>query len=51
MSETLAAQTKPTPAPARNGAADLQVLVQVEKWMATIREISREQQDEIKFRA
>jgi len=28
----------------RNGAADLRMLAQVEKWMATIREISREQQ-------
>ena len=51
MSETLAVQTKPTPTPTRNGASDLRVLVRVEKWMAMIREISREQQDEIKFHA
>lgn len=48
MSQTLATPTKP--APARTGASDSQMLTQVEKWMATIREITREQQDEIKLR-
>jgi hypothetical protein len=28
----------------RNRAADLRMLAEVEKWMATIREINREQQ-------
>ena len=49
MPETLNTQTRSKPA--RSGSADLQMLAQVEKWMATIREISREQQDEIKPRA
>ena len=49
MSETLNTQTRPQPA--RGGSADKQTLAQVEKWMAVIREISREQQDEIKVRA
>ncbi len=46
MSETLNTQTRSKPA--RSGSADLQMMAQVEKWMATIREISREQQDKIK---
>jgi hypothetical protein len=49
MSQTLTSQTRSKPA--RSGSADLQMLAQVEKWMAMIREISREQQDEIKVRA
>jgi hypothetical protein len=32
------------------GAADLRMLAQVEQWMATIREISREQQSQSAFR-
>jgi hypothetical protein len=48
MSETLAASTK-TPA-AFNGTSDLQMLEQVEKWMAAIREIDREPQSETTFR-
>jgi hypothetical protein len=31
------------------GASDLRMLAQVEKWMATIREISREQQSQPAF--
>lgn len=54
MPETLTAPTK-TPAAPNGGSdsqvlANSQVLAQVEKWMATIQEIRREQQDEIKFR-
>jgi hypothetical protein len=49
MSETLAAPTKP--AATRTGPADLHMLAHVEKWMATIREIAREQQGQIKFSA
>jgi len=41
MSETVA--TQPKPKSTRDGAADGRVLAQVEKWMAMIREISREQ--------
>jgi hypothetical protein len=41
MSETVTTQPKPKATP--NGAADGKVLAQVEKWMAMIREISREQ--------
>jgi hypothetical protein len=48
MSENLATTMKT--APARNGASDLQMLAQVEKWMATIREINREPQNEAAFR-
>jgi hypothetical protein len=43
MSQKLTAPTKS--APARSGA-----LAYVEKWMAMIREINREQQGESKFR-
>jgi hypothetical protein len=50
MSESLAPLAKQ--APSRTGAADLQMLAQVEKWMAMIRELNREQpQDEPKYRA
>jgi hypothetical protein len=48
MSETLASPMKT--APARNGASDLQMLAQVEKWMAAIRDINREPQNETAFR-
>ncbi|MGA2892775.1 MAG: hypothetical protein ABSE22_07890 [Xanthobacteraceae bacterium] len=54
MSETLATPTKPATSGrmiAHSGAADLQMLAQVEKWMATIREIIREQQGEAKYHA
>ncbi|HXX50387.1 MAG TPA: hypothetical protein VEI98_03740 [Xanthobacteraceae bacterium] len=49
MSESLA-----TPAMSvarRNGASELRMLAQVEKWMATIREIAREQQGVAKMPA
>jgi len=48
MSENLAAPMNT--APARNVASDLQMLAQVEQWMATIREINREPQTEAAFR-
>jgi hypothetical protein len=41
MSETVDAEVKPKTA--RGGAKDERVLAQVEKWMAMIREINREQ--------
>jgi hypothetical protein len=41
MSQTLATPTKS--AVTRNVASDLQMLAHVEKWMAAIREIKREQ--------
>ena len=34
-----------------NGASDLRTLAQVEKWMAMIREINREQQGALKMPA
>jgi hypothetical protein len=40
MSETVDIQTKPKPA--RDNSKDKRTLDQVEKWMETIREISRE---------
>ena len=46
MSDTLAQSMKP----ARHGASDLQMLVQVEKWMAAIRELKSEPQHEAEFR-
>jgi hypothetical protein len=42
MSESLATPTK------RACTSDLQMLAQVEKWMAAIREVSREERAEIK---
>jgi hypothetical protein len=45
----LATQTKP--AFTRTGPSDLKMLAQVEKWMAMIREINREQQNDMKCRA
>jgi hypothetical protein len=46
MSESVAAKANSTPisSSTRNGASDLRMLAEVEKWMATIREINREQQ-------
>jgi hypothetical protein len=41
MSETLTASPKPKST--RTGAGDKDIFVQVEKWMALIREVSREQ--------
>jgi hypothetical protein len=41
MSETVT--TQPKPKASRDGSADGRVLAEVEKWMAMIREISREQ--------
>jgi len=38
--------TPPMPQSARNAAADRRILAHVEQWMAMIREISREQQDQ-----
>ena len=35
---------------ARHGASDLQMLAQVEKWMAAIRELNSEPQNEAAFR-
>ena len=47
MSDTLeAADTQSKPIDTRGNAADKHVLAQVEKWMAMIREISRERQAE-----
>jgi hypothetical protein len=50
VSESIVATVQPAPASARNslhaGASDLRMLAQVEKWMAMIREINREQQSE-----
>ncbi len=48
MSETLATPTKESYA--RNGSTDLRIIARVEKWMAMIREINREQQTESKAR-
>jgi hypothetical protein len=41
MSDTMTAAPKPEAA--RNGSADKDAIAEVEKWMALIREISREQ--------
>ncbi len=47
MSESIVANVQPAPVSAHNaartGPADLRMLAQVEKWMAMIREINREQ--------
>jgi hypothetical protein len=47
MSESVAAKANAAPVSSsiRNGASDLRMLAEVEKWMATIREINREQPD------
>jgi len=46
MSKSFAAKANAAPVSSsiRNGASDLRMLAEVEKWMATIREINREQQ-------
>jgi len=46
MSESVAvkANAAPVSSATRSGASDLRMLAEVEKWMATIREINREQQ-------
>ena len=56
MSESIVAEsivTKPASFSAHNsmhaGASDLRMLAQVEKWMAMIREINREQQSQPAF--
>jgi hypothetical protein len=41
MSEIVAPHPKPEPT--RSGAADKEAFAQVERWMAVIRELSREQ--------
>jgi hypothetical protein len=48
MSDT--ADSQPKPAAPRGSAADKQAFAQVEKWMAIIREISRERQGPTIFR-
>ena len=48
MSEALAA-TKPVPVSA--DASESQMLAEIEKWLATIRELKRERESEAKFRA
>jgi hypothetical protein len=45
MPQTVDAQSKP--ASMRGGSSAKQALAQVEKWMAIIREISREQQAQV----
>jgi hypothetical protein len=47
MSETADTQSKPA---TMRGTSDKQALAQVEKWMAIIREISRERQGQIVLR-
>jgi len=47
MSETISLQPKPKAA--RSGSDDGGALAQVEKWMAMIREISREQANRSSF--
>jgi hypothetical protein len=49
MSEPVQTQSKP--AATRGSVSDERVLAQVEKWMATIREINRDQQAQPKLRA
>jgi hypothetical protein len=55
MSESIITTAKPATVAAHNsmhaGASDLRMLAQVEKWMATIREINREQQSQPAFPA
>jgi hypothetical protein len=47
VTESIVTTAKPAPVSAHNsthaGASDLRMLAQVEKWMAMIREINREQ--------
>ena len=53
VTESIVNTANPTPGSARNpmhaGGSDLRMLAQVEKWMAMIREINREQQSEPVF--
>ena len=49
MSESMVTTTKPAHSSTHAGASDLRMLAQVEKWMATIREINREQQSQPAF--
>ena len=51
MSESIVTTAKPVSAhnSIHSGASDLRMLAQVEKWMAAIREISREQQRQTAF--
>ena len=53
VTESMVATTKSAPVSAHNsmpaGASDLRMLAQVEKWMAMIREINREQQSQPAF--
>jgi hypothetical protein len=52
MSESIVTTAKLAPVSAHNsmhGASDLRMLAQVEKWMAMIREINREQQSQPAF--
>ena len=53
VTESIVATTKRAPVSAHNsmpaGASDLRMLAQVEKWMAMIREINREQQSQPAF--
>ena len=51
MSKSMANTSKFALGSTRNGASDLRMLAQVEKWMATIREIHREQQAQSGFPA
>ncbi len=53
VTESIVNSAQPAPVSARNsmlaGASDLRMLAQVEKWMAMIREINREQQSQPAF--
>jgi hypothetical protein len=53
VTESIVTAAKPAPVSAHNsmhaGASDLRMLAQVEKWMAMIREINRDQQSEPAF--
>jgi len=53
MSESMVTTAEPAPVSAHNsmhaGVSDLRMLAQVEKWMAMIRKISREQQSQRAF--
>ena len=51
MSESMVTTAKPVSAhnAIHAGAADLRMLAQVEKWMAAIRDINREQQSQSAF--
>ncbi|MBO0715943.1 MAG: hypothetical protein J2P55_01225 [Rhizobiales bacterium] len=53
VTENIANTANPVPVSAHNsmhaGASDLRMLAQVEKWMAMIREINREQRSEPAF--